>query len=333
MKKILIIFLVLFILSYFFRGYVNDMITGKVIYEEEKEIIPREFGEINIYFCPSNDCEKALVEVISKSSKVDCAFFDLDLEKVMGMLTNKNYRVVIDKDNSDKINNLDNVVFDNRKEFMHNKFCALEINGRKFITSGSMNPTNSDAKINKNDLVIIESNTLYDNYEDEFNELWNLNFGKGDKVKNSKVIFNNYLIENYFCPEDECEEKLISLIDSAKIRVYFMVFSFTSDKIGDAIIKNNDYGINVKGVFDNMQAGSKYSEFWRLDKAGLSVKREDEKGFLHHKVFIIDDSVFFGSYNPTGSGNKANDENVLIIHNKEIAEKFVEEFESSYSGN
>jgi len=333
MKKILIIFLVLFILSYFFRGYVNDMITGKVIYEEEKEIIPREFGEINIYFCPSNDCEKALVEVISKSSKVDCAFFDLDLEKVMGMLTNKNYRVVIDKDNSDKINNLDNVVFDNRKEYMHNKFCALDINGRKFITSGSMNPTNSDAKINKNDLVIIESNTLYDNYEDEFNELWNLNFGKGDKVKNSKVIFNNYLIENYFCPEDECEEKLISLIDSAKIRVYFMVFSFTSDKIGDAIIKNNDYGINVKGVFDNMQAGSKYSEFWRLDKAGLSVKREDEKGFLHHKVFIIDDSVFFGSYNPTGSGNKANDENVLIIHNKEIAEKFVEEFESSYSGN
>src|SRR3989344_592785 len=333
MKKILVIFLIFFVLAYLFRGYVNDKITGNVVNEVDNKKIPKEFGEINIYFCPGGDCEGKFIEIINKSSKVDCAFFDLDLNGLINVLKEKDYKLVIDKDNSKSLGNLSSVVLDNRKEYMHNKFCALDINGRKFITSGSMNPTNSDAKINKNDLVIIESNTLYDNYEDEFNELWNLNFGKGDKVKNSKVIFNNYLIENYFCPEDECEEKLISLIDSAKIRVYFMVFSFTSDKIGDAIIKNNDYGINVKGVFDNMQAGSKYSEFWRLDKAGLSVKREDEKGFLHHKVFIIDDSVFFGSYNPTGSGNKANDENVLIIHNKEIAEKFVEEFESSYSGN
>ncbi|MBI2499464.1 hypothetical protein HYV88_04445 [Candidatus Woesearchaeota archaeon] len=330
MKKILIIFLILFVLFYFFRGYLNDMITGNVVNEFDNKKIPKDFGEINIYFCPREDCEGKFVEIINQSSKVDCAFFDLDLKSLITVLKNKDYRLVIDKDNSKSLGNLSSVVLDNRKEYMHNKFCALDINGKKLITSGSMNPTEKDTKTNKNNLVIIESTMLYENYEDEFDELWNLNFGKGNNVKNGKVLFNGYLIENYFCPEDKCEEKLIELIDKAKFRVYFMVFSFTSDKVGESLIKNYHYNLDVRGVFDKTQAGSKYSEFYRLNESGLDVKKEEEKGFLHHKVFIIDDVVFLGSYNPTSSGNKANDENVLIIHNKEIAEKFVKEFEKIY---
>lgn len=326
MKKILIIFLILFVLAYFSKGYLNDKITSNVANEIDNKIIPRDFGEINVYFCPRDDCESKFVEMISKATSADCAFFDLDLSNVITALNKREHRVVIDKDNSKDIGSLTNVKFDNRKEYMHNKFCTLDVNGRKFITSGSMNPTKSDAKTNKNNLVVIESNILYNNYEDEFNELWNLNFGKGENVKNSKVIFNGYLIENYFCPEDKCEEKLINLINSAEKRVYFMVFSFTSDKIGESLIKSKYYGMDIKGVFDNTQAGSKYSEFWKLSKTGLNVKKDTEKGFLHHKVFIIDDTVLLGSYNPTGSGNKANDENILIIHNKEIAEKFIKEF-------
>src|SRR3989344_5182778 len=330
MKKILVIFLIFFVLAYLFRGYVNDKITGNVVNEVDNKKIPKEFGEINIYFCPGGDCEGKFIEIINKSSKVDCAFFDLDLNGLINVLKEKDYKLVIDKDNSKSLGNLSSVVLDNRKEYMHNKFCALDINGRKFITSGSMNPTENDARVNKNNLVVIESSALYENYEDEFNELWNLNFGKGNNVKNSKVIFNGYLIENYFCPEDNCEEKLIELIDNAKFRVYFMVFSFTSDKVGESLIKGYHYNLDVKGVFDKTQAGSKYSEFYILNKTGLNVKKEEEKGFLHHKVFIIDDVVFLGSYNPSSSGNKANDENVLIIHNKEIAEKFVDEFNGAF---
>ena len=48
---------------------------------------------------------------------------------------------------------------------------------------------------------------------------------------------------------------------------------------------------------------------------------------MHHKVFIVDDAVIFGSYNPTDSGNKRNDENVLVIHNRGIAEQFIKEFD------
>ncbi|PIZ50622.1 hypothetical protein COY27_06455 [Candidatus Woesearchaeota archaeon CG_4_10_14_0_2_um_filter_33_13] len=48
---------------------------------------------------------------------------------------------------------------------------------------------------------------------------------------------------------------------------------------------------------------------------------------MHHKVFIIDNrTVITGSYNPTGGGDKSNDENILIVEDEEIAGRFVEEF-------
>ena len=48
---------------------------------------------------------------------------------------------------------------------------------------------------------------------------------------------------------------------------------------------------------------------------------------MHHKVFIIDnETVITGSYNPTSGGDERNDENMLIIHDKSIADAFLREF-------
>ena len=49
-------------------------------------------------------------------------------------------------------------------------------------------------------------------------------------------------------------------------------------------------------------------------------------------MFIIDnETVVTGSFNPTLSGDTRNDENILIIHDKEIAKEFLEEFENMFS--
>jgi len=48
---------------------------------------------------------------------------------------------------------------------------------------------------------------------------------------------------------------------------------------------------------------------------------------MHHKVILIDDNiVIFGSYNFTANAEMKNDENLLVIHNAEIANQFLEEF-------
>ena len=74
---------------------------------------------------------------------------------------------------------------------------------------------------------------------------------------------------------------------------------------------------------------SKYSVFELLSYQGIDVVKDSNPNNMHHKVFIIDGSIVItGSYNPTGNGNKGNDENVLIIYSDDLAKKFENEFAS-----
>ena len=98
---------------------------------------------------------------------------------------------------------------------MHNKFCIVD-NVR--ILTGSMNPTNNGVHKNNNNLLIIESTILANNYETEFQELWNGVFKKGQKVLNPSIQIGSSLVNNYFCPEDK-ETQLLSTIFNNKTSV------------------------------------------------------------------------------------------------------------------
>ena len=109
------------------------------------------------------------------------------------------------------------------------------------------------------------------------------------------------------------------------ILVYGDIFSATTHVSLMLDCKKNN--IDIKGVFDKTQSGSKYSQYWRLKDFGMDVKLDKNKYFLHHKVFIIDnETVITGSFNPSSAGEYKNDENIVIIHNKETAKKYLEEF-------
>jgi phosphatidylserine/phosphatidylglycerophosphate/cardiolipin synthase-like enzyme len=53
---------------------------------------------------------------------------------------------------------------------------------------------------------------------------------------------------------------------------------------------------------------------------------------MHHKLILIDSRiVIFGSYNFTRSAEEKNDENVIIMHDPALAERFLIEFERLYT--
>ena len=104
-----------------------------------------------------------------------------------------------------------------------------------------------------------------------------------------------------------------------------MTFSFTHEDIADAILFRK---VKIKGIFDNTQAGSQFSQYKRFKDFGLEVKRDKNPGSMHHKVFIIDNEIVItGSFNPSKGADRRNDENILIIHSKEIADKYLKEFD------
>ena len=285
-----------------------------------------------VYFCPREDCSKVLESSIaSANNSVHCAFYDLNLKNVINELSmkskNADVKLVIEKDNYEEQIKGNAVKLDSNPSLMHDKFCVID---DYIVVTGSFNPTENDNYKNNNNVVVFYSKSLAANYEDEFNEMWEGVYSKGDKVKNPIIYINSMKIENYFCPEDKCADKIINLIENAKYSVYFMTFSFTNEEIGDALIKKDE--LQIKGIFDSSQASGKYSQLERLQGFKLDVKKDSNKYKMHHKVFIIDnETVATGSFNPTLSGDTRNDENLLIIHDKEIAKEFLEEFDGLWS--
>ena len=104
-----------------------------------------------------------------------------------------------------------------------------------------------------------------------------------------------------------------------------MIFTFTSEPIGDSLLFLEN--VTLKGVFEKRQAASRYSQFGRMKDFGADVKVDTNPKTMHHKTFIIDEKIVItGSYNPTQAANTKNDENVLIIHDEDISQKYLDEF-------
>ncbi len=317
--KIFFLFFVVFLAGCTFS------ITGKTA-----NSIPYETSKNpEVYFCPREDCGKVLESHInSANSSVHCALYDLNLKNVINSLAKKSkiidIKVVLDSSNQNGQIKGDGLRMDDDGQLMHNKFCIFDENT---VVTGSFNPTSNDNEHNNNNILVAYSTVMAKNFEDEFNELWDGKFGKGTIVKNPVFYVNDIKIENYFCPEDKCSSQIIKLIKNAKSRVYFMAFSFTNEEIADALINIKD--LDIKGVFDLGQSSSKFSQFERLKGFGIAVKKDKSKYKMHHKVFIIDnETVVTGSFNPTLSADTRNDENLLLVHDKKIAELYLKEFES-----
>ncbi|MFH1849718.1 MAG: phospholipase D-like domain-containing protein [archaeon] len=266
-----------------------------------------------VYFCPRDDCEGVLLAFINSSESLSCAFYDLGLAAAIDALDSS--RVIVDWRNVPE-----NTSFRAHKGpgLMHNKFC---VGGGRVLT-GSMNPTENGASKNNNNIIIINSALLASNYLEEFDELWN-DESRPNQV--SHFVLNNKSYENYFCPEDACEDEVLAELEAARLSVYFMTYSFTSKRIANELIVGHREGKEVRGIFERRMGSSSVYGF--LNYQGLDIRLDNNPNTMHHKVFIIDnETVITGSYNPTANANLRNDENLLIIHDGEVAERFLEEF-------
>jgi len=329
MKKKLVA-IVIIIVSLLYAANVVTQITGSITAPLITSTIS-DTGDLHIYFCPHQDCETNLVQFIeSAEHTIHCALFDIGLESVQLALDNQKEKglevhVVTDDHYLKKYTR--DFVKPDRSGLMHNKFCIID---DKKVSTGSMNPTNNGAHKNNNNLIFINSEQIAQNYEDEFSELYNNTFKKGKKVTNPIISLNNTIIETYFCPEDKCAQKVTEELQHAKTSIHFMVFSFTHEEIGNQLLLKHLDNLTMKGVMEARQV-SKYSQFMRLNQSGIDVHKDKNKNNLHHKVFIIDENtVITGSFNPSNNGDKRNDENLIILRDKEIAKLYLEEFEYVY---
>ena len=311
----------------------NNALTRNVVGSEE---LYESNIKTQVYFCPQDDCSSIIKKNINNAkNSVHCAFWDLDLKDLINTIAKKSQdvdvKIIIDNRNYDDQIKGDGVKVAKSSRYMHNKFCVIDNNQ---VITGSMNPTERGSKFNNNNLVIINSKYISENYEDEFNELWNNIYSSGDNVKYNKINTNIGIIENYFCPEDCKLEfqggiyKIIDLIKNAEESVKVASFSFTHEELADELLKADINGINVSVLIERRQRNVQNSQYTRLKDFGVDIKVDGNKYNMHHKFIIIDNKIVVtGSPNYSFSGFNRNDENMLIIYNENLALRFVREFD------
>lgn len=288
-------------------------LTGRVVQD-----VVEDDGSIEVLFSRTADARAAMLSRLSAASDIECAIYDVEDPAVAAAL--ERAALITDTDS-----HVRGDVEDDGSGLMHNKFCVLD---GEAVWTGSLNPTLNGLDRNDNNIVILHSRVLARNYHDEFEELWRQAHGtKGSRpVRAPWVRLGGVLVENYFCPEDRCETQVLRALRAANRSIRFMVYSFTSDPLGEMLLGKSAAGLEVRGVFERRGLND-YSEYHPLSKAGLDVVLDGNPSAMHHKVFIVDEAVVVtGSYNPSASGDGRNDENLLIIHNAGIAAQFLQEF-------
>jgi len=303
--------------------------------------------------------DQELATVIGHAQvSVDVAACDLNLDRVVDTLIQARQdgarvRVVVESDNLDREKNASivrdlrragiSVLEDERSSgLMHNKFVVID---EQWVWTGSWNFTENGTYRNNNHAVLIASPALAENYTAEFEEMLDGSFGPTSPADTPHPLVRitvvegegeaaqerDVMVENYFAPEDQVAARVIERISEAQHRIRFMAFVFTNDEIADAMLERAQAGVIIQGVMESRDAERDYSVYGRLRQAGHEVLKDGNPYIMHHKVIIIDEqTVILGSYNFTINAERSNDENLLIIHDAEVAGLFVEEFGRVY---
>lgn len=286
-----------------------------------------------------------LVSVInSAQSTIDIAIYELDLESITDALLaardrGVQIRLVTDTDELEILDELIRlekegipIVTDERSAIMHNKFVIID---GQAVWTGSWNITPNGTFRNNNHAIYIQAPALAENYITEFEEMFERQeFGPTSTANtpNPQIQIGETLIETCFAPEDDCGDLLTERIQEAQENITFMAFSFTHDAIGAAVSERAEAGVTVRGIFETRGSETEHSEFTRMKQQQLDVVQDGNPYTFHHKSFIIDNKiVVIGSFNFSNNADRSNDENMLIVHNPEIAAEFLKEFDRNYT--
>jgi len=131
----------------------------------------------------------------------------------------------------------------------------------------------------------------------------------------------------YFSLYDDPESIIIQNIDNAKESINIAMYSFTDSDIAWAIVRAKDRGVVIKIYLDSKEVNAEYSKSRFFINEGIENIRISSSNSMHNKFAVIDNKIVItGSYNWTASAGKRNDENLLVLDDKEIVKQYQDYF-------
>jgi phosphatidylserine/phosphatidylglycerophosphate/cardiolipin synthase-like enzyme len=136
-------------------------------------------------------------------------------------------------------------------------------------------------------------------------------------------VYASTNIRVYFSPDGGCTAAITNELAKAKKSILVQAYSFTSAPIAKALLDANRRGVKVTVILDKSQRTEKYSSADFLKDSGIATFIDAKHNIAHNKVMVLDEqTVITGSFNFTKSAEFDNAENLLIIQDAELANKY-----------
>ena len=135
-------------------------------------------------------------------------------------------------------------------------------------------------------------------------------------------------LEVYFSPQGGATAAIVRAVDGARISLHVQAYTLTSAPILKAISAAHRRGVLVKVILDQSQLTDKFSALPFLLAAGVPTWIDVAHQIAHNKIMIIDgETVITGSFNFTRSAEYYNAENLLVIRDKALADRYEANFQ------
>ncbi len=150
----------------------------------------------------------------------------------------------------------------------------------------------------------------------------------------AKTANSGTTVRTFFSPDDDCEKQALAELKKARKSIRVAMYSFTSSALARALVDAARRGVEVTIIGDDHQMSIGASEgvnaVLRSEPSIRDVRAHNDLGnysSIHHKYAIVDDeTVLAGSFNWTAQANRYNDENMIVVKSKRLAQRFVRDF-------
>ena len=131
-------------------------------------------------------------------------------------------------------------------------------------------------------------------------------------------------IDVFFSPKGGCMDAILNELKNAKSSVRVQAYWFTSPSIAKAIVQAHKRGVKVEVILDRSRTEIENEQANVIAQNGVPTFIDDKHTTAHNKLIIIDGNVVItGSFNFTDQSEDENAENLLVIRDKGIADKFI----------
>jgi len=147
-------------------------------------------------------------------------------------------------------------------------------------------------------------------------------------------------INIFFAPDDNLQEALVRLINDEQEKVRAAIFLFTDSEIAQALVAAKKRGVQVELITDTSCIRERHNKVGKLCDCGCllfvynpSYNSKDSSSIMHHKFMLFEKNkqnkslVWTGSFNFTKAASKINQENAIVVDDREVFQKFVTQFD------